>query len=193
MAKSRSLSRSIRHPQSERQLDLYETPPEAVEALLRYEHLPKTLWEASCGRGAIVKVLRAHGHHVLATDLRDYASPFQDHTGRDFLAERTLPPGVEAIIQNPPYFLADEFVKRSLLLCPRGYFLLRLQWLESEKRRDLFDQAMLERVLIFRARLPMMHRDGWTGNRTSSTTCFAWFVFNREYRGFPEIRWVDWK
>ena len=36
-------------------------------------------------------------------------------------------------------------------------------------------------------RLSMMHRDGWTGNRVSNPTAFAWFVWERDYTGKPEI------
>src|SRR5262245_35669405 len=51
-----------RAPQSERGLDLYETPSVAVEALLRAEQLDPRIWEPCAGRGAIADVLRAHGH-----------------------------------------------------------------------------------------------------------------------------------
>ena len=59
----------IRHPDSARGNDLYETPEGATFALLRAEPLPRTIWEAACGRGAIVRVLRNAGHRVIATDL----------------------------------------------------------------------------------------------------------------------------
>jgi hypothetical protein len=49
----------VRHPLKVRKDDLYETPPEAVIALLRAEQLPDVIWECACGRGAITRVLRA--------------------------------------------------------------------------------------------------------------------------------------
>jgi hypothetical protein len=60
---------------AERGLDLYETPPVAVEALLRYEKLPHQIWEPAAGRGAIVRVLRNAGHAVIASDVHDYGFP----------------------------------------------------------------------------------------------------------------------
>ena len=45
-----------------------KTPQEAVLALLRVERLPHRIWEPACGPGAIVKVLRAAGHDVVAAD-----------------------------------------------------------------------------------------------------------------------------
>jgi hypothetical protein len=48
--------------------------------------------------------------------LRTYDSADQDHSGRDFLAETTLPPGVQAIVTHPPYRHAAEFVRKALEL-----------------------------------------------------------------------------
>ena len=114
-------------------LDLYETPPVAVEALLRVKWLPHRLWEPACGPGNIVEVLRAAGHQVIGSDLVDYGDPTHFY-GRDFLMEHKAPDGCEAIITNPPFMLANEFVAHALELCPRVVMLLRLAFLESERR-----------------------------------------------------------
>ena len=62
----------IRHPDSARGNDLYETPEVATLALLRVEPLPRTILEPACGRGAISKVLRSAGHRVIENDIVDY-------------------------------------------------------------------------------------------------------------------------
>jgi len=57
----------IRHPDSARGNDLYETPEVATLALLRARtRFPRTIWEPACGTGAIVRVLRDAGHRVIA-------------------------------------------------------------------------------------------------------------------------------
>ena len=61
-----------RHPLKDRGDDCYETPREAVHALLRVERIPSVVWEPACGPGAIVRELRAAGHIVHASDLVDY-------------------------------------------------------------------------------------------------------------------------
>ena len=164
----------IRHPNSARGNDLYETPEVATLALLRAEPLPRTIWEPACGPGAIVRVLRDAGHRVIATDLIDYRSPDQDHAGRDFLLERRAPDGVEMIVTNPPFKLAAQFAAHALSLCPRVAMLLRLTFLESGRKTRpasaILDGGQLARVYVFRNHLPMMHRDGWTGNRASNPT-----------------------
>jgi hypothetical protein len=191
----------IRHPDSARGNDLYETPEVATLALLRAEPLPRTIWEPACGPGAIVRVLRGAGHRVIATDLIDYRSPYQDHAGRDFLLERKAPDGVEMIITNPPFKLAAQFAAHALSLCPRVAMLLRFSFLEAgnEKtkagRARLFalDSGQLARVHVFRNRLPMMHRDGWAGNRVSNPTPSAWYVWERGHTGEAKIYRISWK
>ena len=108
----------IRHSDSARGNDLYETPEVATLALRRAEPLPRTIWEPACGPGAIVRVLREAGHRVIATDLIDYRSPDQDHGGRNFLLERRAPAGVEMIVTNPPFKLAAQFAAHAFVAVP---------------------------------------------------------------------------
>jgi hypothetical protein len=168
----------IRHPDSARGTDLYETPEAATLALLAVEPLPQTILEPACGRGAISKVLRGAGHTILENDIVDYGLG-QDSV-QDFLNFNPAPTAeIGAVVTNPPYRLAQQFVRRALTLCPRVFMLLRLTFYESERRKDVLEDTGLIRVHVFRNRLPMMHRDGWTGNRVSNPTAFAWFVWER--------------
>jgi hypothetical protein len=121
-------------PLKDRFYDLYESPPEAVHALMRVEKLPPFIWEPACGPGSIVRVLRAAGHSVVASDLVDYKSADQDHHGWDFLLECRIPDGVQAIVTNPPFKNAGDFVAHALELCPRVVMLLRLAFIESTRR-----------------------------------------------------------
>jgi hypothetical protein len=182
-----------RHALKVRKDDLYETPPEAVAALLRAESLPDVVWEPACGPGSIVRVLRASGRQVYATDLVDYDSPDQDCHGWDFLMEKQMPIGVQAIVTNPPYKLAGQFATHALMLCPKVVMLLRLAFLESEGRSSILDGGFLARVYPFRDRLPMMHRDGWTGPKSTNTIAFAWFVWERDWNRPTEMRRISWR
>lgn len=176
-----------------RRNDLYETPAVAVHALLGVERLPHCIWEPACGPGAIVRELRAAGLSVYATDLVNYASPDQDMAGWDFLLERQLPLGVEAIVTNPPFKNAQAFVVHALTLAPKVVMLLRLAFLESERRRDVLDSSPLARVHVFRKRLPMMHRKEWEGPKANSGMAFAWFVWERGYVGAPTLHRLSWE
>jgi hypothetical protein len=176
----------------DRKDDLYETPDVAVHALLRIERLPHHIWEPACGPGRIVNVLRGSGHTVWATDLVDYECP-DSESGVDFLMERQARIDVEAIVTNPPFKLAGEFVAHALTLCPRVVMLLRLAFLESVRRSPILDSGHLARVHVFRKRLPMMHRDGWEGRKANSGMAFAWFAWDKAHTGPTELHRVSWE
>jgi len=173
-----------RHPHVERGLDLYETPSVAVEALLRVEQLPHSIWEPAAGRGAIVRVLRNHSHNVVASDVFDYGA--LDFVG-DFLKQERMPVGCEAIVTNPPFMIAEPFVERALELAPLVIMLLRLAFLESERRCHILENRGLARVHVFRKRLPMMHRDQWAGRKANSGMAFMWATWIRGYNSGPTI------
>jgi hypothetical protein len=175
--------------------DCYETPRVAVEALLRVEQLPHWIWEPACGRGAIVNPLRAAGHEVVATDLINYGLPITPpgYYGVDFLAQRGAPKGCEAICTNPPFRAAEAFVAHALELSPLVVMLLRLAFLESERRCAILEGRGLARVHVFRKRLPMMHRDGWQGRKANSGMAFAWFIWQRGHAGPATIDRISWE
>src|SRR5262249_19394210 len=179
-------TQSGRHSLAERGLDLYETPAVAVEALLAVESLPHWIWEPCAGRGAIARVLRDRGHAVVCSDLVRY-DDFELHFVGDFMRQTKAPVSCDAIITNPPYQIATEFARHALDLAPRVYLLLRLAFLESIRRSDILERRGLARVHVFRKRLPMMHRNGWSGPRTSSAIPFAWFCWNHDHHGAAVI------
>jgi hypothetical protein len=170
------------HSYAARGADVYQTPAVAVHALLRVEQLPPRVWECACGPGAIVSVLRDAGHYVIATDLLEWHCP-DSKAGVDFLIQAHAPAGIEAVVTNPPFRLANQFVVHALELAPRAIMLLRLAFLESECRTKILDGGQLARVHVFKHRLPMMHRHDWAGRRASSSIPFAWFVWDRNHRG----------
>lgn len=177
---------------SDRKDDLYETPPVAVHALLKAEAVPQRIWEPACGPGSIVRELRAAGHTVWATDLVDYGC-HDSESGIDFLFERQTRVDVEGIVTNPPYKLANEFVAKALDLAPYVAMLLRLAFIESERRRPILDGGKLARVHVFRNRLPMMHRHGWQESKNSNTMAFAWFVWERDHSGPTTLNRISWE
>ena len=195
----------LRRPLGERGDDLYETPAVATEALLDFlaaerDEVEGAVWEPCCGKGAISRVLEARGINVISSDLVDYG---YGAAGRDFLLEARAPAKVGAIITNPPYKLASECAAHAIRLVPRVFMLLRLAFLEAgdsaaknrarRERAFALDTGALERVIVFVNRLPMMHRDGWEGNRVSSGAAFAWFCWRRGHDGPASLYRVYWR
>lgn len=172
--------------------DFYQTPREATAALLRVERFNRTIWEPSCGDGAICDVLLEHGYQVVASDLYDRG---HGTAGIDFLKDP--PPfgtGLD-IIMNPPFSLAVEFVQRALTVGGNKVAVLgRLLWLESVRRKPFFEASPLARVHVFSRRLPFMHRTNGAEHRARlSAICFAWFIFERGHEGAPTLHFLDWK
>ena len=119
--------------------DYYATEPKALELLLEVEKFSERVWECACGEGHLSKVLKAHGHKVLSTDLIDRGYGIG---GIDFLQWSS--PFDGDIITNPPYKYALEFVEKALSLIPEGRkvaMFLKLQFLEGKARRAFFEKA----------------------------------------------------
>jgi hypothetical protein len=71
--------------------------------------------------------------------------------------------------------------------------LLRLAFLESERRCGILEGRGLRTVHVFRKRLPMMHRDGWEGRRANSGMAFGWYVWDRAYTGPTVLNRISWE
>jgi hypothetical protein len=173
-------------------LDSYQTPPEAVQALIRIErdHLPKTLWEYGAGIGNIVTTLRQAGYICHASDIYDYGFPgckIEDY------ATAAPPLGVEGIVTNPPFNRALEFLQKSISEVPYVAYLLRTNFLESTRRLPFFRASPPARIWISSRRLPMMHRFGWTGPTAASNVCYGWFVWDAASDEKCRLDWFDWQ
>ena len=160
--------------------DLYETPPEAVEMLLRQVPLQGPVLEPSAGRGAIVRELRRHGLQVRASDLYDHgAEPTLGiETGVDFLSMTSMS-GCRSIVMNPPFKDAEAHVRHALRLLPdHGTLavLLRTVWINAKGRADLLKHCHMEMIA---GRLKMLP-PGALDRGHSGTTDFAWFIMRRE-------------
>jgi hypothetical protein len=149
--------------------DFYVTPAHATWSLLRREQFGGTIWEPACGDGAISRVLQAAGYEVLSTDLidRGYGAVL------DFLTSHQV---VKNIVSNPPYKLAEAFVRKALESTTyKVAMLLKLTFLESQSRYRLFQETPPKRVYVFSKRLSLYR--GGVENRGGGTTAFAWFVW----------------
>lgn len=123
-------------PARRRTTDFYPTPPEVTEALLRFLHIPETkvIWEPACGNGDMSRVIQSRGNRVISTDLRDTGF---GEGGVNFL---TTTRQADAIITNPPFSHAEEFIRHALSLTPNVAMLLKSQFWHARKRAKLFEE-----------------------------------------------------
>ncbi len=163
--------------------DFYETPYSITRQFLEREKIAGTILEPSCGNGAIVKVCKDMGMTVIGKDLS---------LGQDFLDEKK---SYDAIITNPPFSLAYEFIQKAKTLTNYFALLLPLSYLHGKKRFDnIYSDARfpLSRIYVF-TRYPMLgeklRRDG---KYNTGMMVYAWFVWDKKTVGQkPVIEWID--
>lgn len=173
------------NPQGRPEADYYPTPERATLALLRHITIQdRTVWEPACGNGDISRILEKHGSYVISSDLHDYGF---GRSGVNFL--EVFQKESDTIITNPPFMLANQFLAQGLNLgVKRIYFLLKLAFLEGNKRSKLLEASPLSRVMVFRKRLTMT-RNGLP-MKNGGMIPFAWFEWQEGYHGSPTIIWI---
>ena len=170
--------------------DYYATDPRAVVALLDLEQFSGEILEPACGGGHIAEVLKNHGYEVTCADIvrRDYEG--QNYEA-DFLRDPLKWCG--DIVTNPPYKYAAEFVQHALDIIDEGRkvaMFLKLTFLEGEKRRGLFEQNPPARIHVFTKRVNCALNGEAQFFNASSAVCYAWFVWDKGYKGKPVIDWI---
>lgn len=177
--------------------DFYPTPLWATGILLRHESFEGKTWEPACGDGAMSRVLIAGGLDVRSSDLfnRGFGTP-----DVDFLSQ--LPTNqsrhyfafdCDNIITNPPYHLAEDFVRIGLSLIKKKLALLvRLAFLESAQRYDgIYEKTPPSRTWIFTKRPTFYPKGAKRGG--SGTTAYCWMIWDSEHVGPSELCWFPHK
>jgi len=180
--------------------DAYYTPAGAIRSILpilRGEYgvsEADTVLEPSCGGGNIihevVRGLGIDGDRVTGVDVSDrgFAGIHALHTGvylceADFLTwefgEMAEPFGL--CIGNPPYGddLPEKFIRRIMAerMAYVTAFLLRLNWLGSQKRSELHRELMPDVYVL-------SDRPSFTGGGSDGCE-YAWFVWTLPGRTYP--------
>lgn len=170
--------------------DYYCTPPQAVEELLKREQFNHYILEPAVGGGSIAAVLVDHNHKVQSMDIVDRG--YIGTEVKDFLAtakdDLNFSPD---IITNPPYALAKEFVEHALDISMDSVkvaMFLKIQFLESKKRYELFKKYPPKKIYVFVNRVNC-GKNGVFG-KESSAVCYAWFVWEKGYKGLPQVDWI---
>lgn len=164
--------------------DAYETPEWVTQALI--PHLPadlRSIHEPAAGSGKMVRALRAALPNVFISeaDIRD---------GEDFFDTQAV--GADAIITNPPYNVAPQFVAHAIdLMRPTGGFvamLLRCDFDHAASRRRLFAANP-----AFEKKLVLTRRIRWIeGSSGSPSFNHAWFIWDcaRDTGRAPTVAWA---
>lgn len=122
--------------------DFYPTPPDVTLALLDFLEMDgrldnnQTIWEPACGTGEMAEAMKEKGYSVFSSDR--YPSGYGNPIAVDFLASE--PVEVDWIITNPPFSLAEKFIRHALELDRPFAFLLKSQFWHAKKRLELFEK-----------------------------------------------------
>ena len=177
------------HTDNERQReDYYATEPRATELLCQLVTFDGPILEPSCGEGHISEELKKAGYDVTSRDLvdRGYGEV------ADFLAIDNLQWNGN-IVTNPPYKYAQEFVEKALQIIPEGKkvcMFLKLTFLEGKARKQLFRVSPPKIVYVASGRLKCA-MNGDFDSIGGSAAAYAWFVWEKGFKGEPVIRWFN--
>ena len=181
------------NPNIERQKeDFYATEPSAliifIEKLkLDGIEIDKKVWECACGKRHLANVLLDYGHEVKMTDI---VNRVEDIFIEDFLTSDSYFEG--DILTNPPFNLAEKFVEKGIEKLKEGkrlFLFLKIQFLEGQKRKDLFKKYPPKYVYCYSARQKCA-RDGEFEKYTATTQFYAWYVWEKGYEGETILRWI---
>lgn len=157
--------------------DLYETPHWVTEALIPHVHKRiETVWEPAKGGGKMWTALcdARRFREVYGTDI---------NTGHDFLEQKESEQ--QAIITNPPYVLAREFVAHAIHLTrPKfGYvaMLLRTDFDHAATRNHLFKTPFAKKLVLTK-------RIRWfEDSKGQPSFNHAWFIWDWKHQGPPTL------
>jgi hypothetical protein len=182
------------NPNAERQKeDFYATEPKALQIFLDKLkedkfNLNYNIWEPACGMGHLVEVLKDNGYYVKATDLIDRG--YANCGVTDFLKE--IRPFNGDILTNPPFKLAEKFIEKGIELIGDNshlFLFLKIQFLEGQKRKELFKKYPPKYVYVNSAR-QLCAKDGEFEKYTSTTQFYAWYIWEKGYEGETMLRWI---
>lgn len=158
--------------------DLYETPEWVTRVLL--PHIRKNVrhvWEPAAASGKMSDALALGGFDVFATDIAD---------GVDFLLADHAAPEIQAIITNPPYELAQQFINHALTLTyPHGFvaMLLRTDFDHAKSRQHLFANHM-----AFAKKIVLTKRIKWfEDSKGQPSFNHAWFIWDHQNQERPVL------
>ena len=162
-------------------LEHWETPEWAVQAILRKEILTRQVIDPCTGTGVMSRIAKNAGYSVTSYDVFNWG--YDQTLIWDWLsgAHSSLPDGDFSVFMNPPFSKGEDFVTHALEYGARKVVCFnRFSWWESRRRREFWEELPPSRVYICGDRADCWRHDIPQDQRGSSTpTAHAWFVWER--------------
>lgn len=160
--------------------DFYSTPINTINKFLEsYRLKDGIILEPCAGDGNFIKAIRGFGYtnYIIANEIRheeiNGLNQLSDKVYIEDFLENKINEYPRTIITNPPYSLAEQFIRKCKDQFPKSevIMLLRLAFLESKKRYDFWQQYPVNKLYI------LSQRPSFTGKGTDATA-YAWFVWD---------------
>ena len=170
-------------------LDFYQTPSYAIKTLVEHFMLKSDfIWEPMAGNGAIAKELSARGYSVYSTDIIERKFRLNDTVDYFSVHNFSLTKDDFAIVTNPPYKYANDFLKHTLetirpITC---CVFLPVRYLEGKFRyNEIYSKYKPAKVLTYVKRLGCFtDKDIEEGRVTDigvgSAVAYMWLCFDRD-------------
>lgn len=182
--------------------DFYETPYDLCYKYLS-DHVFSTnyqplILDAGAGNGIWGKAAKAIAPRctIVGIDIErrvpTYVTEYDDWITGDYL-DLDSHEKFDIIIGNPPYSLAERFVRKSLYLMKdvgSVHFLLPLAFLGSMKRSKGFFQDYPPSIVRVSSRRPSFFSVG--GKKTTDAIEYAMYKWIGDSSEYPSIRWFNW-
>ena len=178
--------------------DYYATDPKTTKLFLDRIFKDKileeinTISEPSCGEGFISEVLKEYFPKAIinSTDLiyRSYGEGRLDFLSNQYNKKHDL------VITNPPFSLINEFINKGLESTNKYLiFLGKIQLLETKGRKNILENSPLKYVYVHSNRQATWKNGkefDEKGKKWATTMCLAWFVWDKEYKGEPIVKFI---
>lgn len=164
----------------------------AVEAMLTDGVLNKyeQIYEPCAGAGAITDILNVYGfENIKASDIQT-ADYIKGHKGVDVYDIED--DACEVVFTNPPYNLMTKgnmLAEFQRIATNKVILLLNIFYLSSKERKQMLENSHLRHVYIHSDRVTMFPY-GQEKPKNGGTKMYAWFVWDKDYRGKPTISWI---
>lgn len=174
--------------------DYYATHPSHVEELLKLETFNKNIWECAVGGGHIANVLEKNDYEVYGTDIVYrgwHATNYYDFLNMEN-NEIIMSKWHGDIITNPPYKYAKEFIQNAIKVIDEGNkiaMFLKLTFLEGQARKQLFNKYPPKTIYVYSKRA-LCAKNGEFEKYPSSAIAYAWFIWEKGFKGNPIIKWI---
>jgi len=166
------------------QIDIYETNPEYIDDLLRYEPYEDdgSFLEPCWG----INKFLYNKLGELFTDVEGF--DIIDKTG-DFL---TYEENKDYIITNPPFNINLEFIEKAQKVANKKIsFLVPLNYLDTMKRYHILNNPdfPVKNILVYSKRISFI-KGGGIPEKCMTGMSFCWVTWDRSWKKEAEVKWI---